>query len=610
MIMKHISIAIIFLAALLFSACSQDDMPDNRTVSIVATIDHGMSSRAETGPTDDLPARAVLWYKKSSDSPQYFNVWTKIESTELNGNAFSFNIELDKTETYDIVVWADDGDNNMQNSGSMVPYNIRQSHSSIAFSGRVTGLKPSDTQVSVTLKHVVAKIMVNETGSLDEKDVVKLDFNHLQYSYDALKDNYIKSANDYTPVNLSKEITAETAKSGTLLTFYYLAPPAEHKDAVVQDVKLTYVHHAKGDRVCEKTITNVPIHANRRTVISGSFKSIDPYADIDFSVATDDNWEDGGNVKFPLSFTIGEDGDLASFLSSRIGSTQGLTLPVYGEVTSDEFQALKNFMLANSIGGDARMTLDFSNATFPDNTMPANAFDGGYYSENPLTGLKAIILPAKVSKIGDGAFRGCKNLESINLAGIKNIGYFAFQECDKLTSIDLTNCNYVGESAFHSCSLLESIIWPVVESRLVGRTFGGAKKLSGDLFLGDNITIGGGDSPFGWSEITSINIKAPIDGTAVFNSMYNVTKIVIRGEKVNFGTLTFQNCYELKELDLSESTELPEFKSTVDKVFKGITSKIENITVYVKDADMKAQFESDTNWQAAGFSADQFVVRQ
>ena len=60
------------------------------------------------------------------------------------------------------------------------------------------------------------------------------------------------------------------------------------------------------------------------------------------------------------------------------------------------------------------------------------------------------IIPDSVTTNGDGAFRGCKTLISIDIPkSVITIGRDAFRGCDSLTSIDIPNSvTSIGDGAF------------------------------------------------------------------------------------------------------------------------------------------------------------------
>ena len=97
------------------------------------------------------------------------------------------------------------------------------------------------------------------------------------------------------------------------------------------------------------------------------------------------------------------------------------------------------------------------------------------------SGARRIILPEGIERIGPGAFKNCKNLESITLpntliridsdafefSGIKNvffgnnlksIGDCAFSYCDELNNVVLPDSlEHVGSGCFDCCGSLESL---------------------------------------------------------------------------------------------------------------------------------------------------------
>ncbi len=77
-----------------------------------------------------------------------------------------------------------------------------------------------------------------------------------------------------------------------------------------------------------------------------------------------------------------------------------------------------------------------------------------------------LTLHRRVTKIGERAFLGARNLKSITLVGTEQIGSGAFLGCNLLESVDFgTKIKSIGDGAFEGCSLISSVTIPdTVES--------------------------------------------------------------------------------------------------------------------------------------------------
>lgn len=85
----------------------------------------------------------------------------------------------------------------------------------------------------------------------------------------------------------------------------------------------------------------------------------------------------------------------------------------------------------------------------------------------------------QLERVGDYAFYGCKNLESISVPkSITYIGAHAFQDCRGLVSIEMNDATTViRESTFEGCSNLVSINYPETLESIEDRAFYGCSSL-------------------------------------------------------------------------------------------------------------------------------------
>ncbi|MDE7100835.1 MAG: leucine-rich repeat domain-containing protein, partial [Anaeroplasmataceae bacterium] len=103
------------------------------------------------------------------------------------------------------------------------------------------------------------------------------------------------------------------------------------------------------------------------------------------------------------------------------------------------------------------------------------------------TSLSKVILPDSLVSLGEGAFKGCKTLVSINIpnsletiesntfadckalktvegaANILSVGANAFSNCNALDSIDLSNVEFIGDYAFLNCTSLKEVDFASLE---------------------------------------------------------------------------------------------------------------------------------------------------
>ena len=131
--------------------------------------------------------------------------------------------------------------------------------------------------------------------------------------------------------------------------------------------------------------------------------------------------------------------------------------------------------------------------------------------------LESVNLPSSVTEIGQNAFNGCTNLETINLSSsILTIGAGAFQNCTNIeTNVNLPNLVTLGNNAFYGS---------------------GIKKV---LSLGNITTIPGGT-----------NSSGAFQNCTRLESVKTTTKLT------DISGYAFYGCSALSEIDLSEVTTI------------------------------------------------------
>ena len=98
----------------------------------------------------------------------------------------------------------------------------------------------------------------------------------------------------------------------------------------------------------------------------------------------------------------------------------------------------------------------------------------------------AATIPSSVTSIGENAFRGCKELQSIAIPdSVVSIEDGAFKECAELTEIILPDSvQSVGEYAFSYCTSLKSMVIPKSVTSIGARAFENSDSLSAVYYGG------------------------------------------------------------------------------------------------------------------------------
>lgn len=123
------------------------------------------------------------------------------------------------------------------------------------------------------------------------------------------------------------------------------------------------------------------------------------------------------------------------------------------------------------------------------------------------TTLKTLQVASNVNYIDANQFKGCSNLESVNIfaGNLATIKANAFEGCKALTEITIpNNVETIEAGAFKSCSALETVNLPIKLTEIADETFQSCYKLK-NITLPQGITIIG-KSAFANTYLPSINL--------------------------------------------------------------------------------------------------------
>ena len=113
--------------------------------------------------------------------------------------------------------------------------------------------------------------------------------------------------------------------------------------------------------------------------------------------------------------------------------------------------------------------------------LPEYLEEIGDYALNNARYLGGIVIPAGVTRIGDGAFEDCRSMDSVVFAGkaLREIGDWAFYNCHSLKTINIPEgVTEIGKAAFFDCSYLKEITLPSSVQTIADNAFGQCQKVA------------------------------------------------------------------------------------------------------------------------------------
>ena len=224
-------------------------------------------------------------------------------------------------------------------------------------------------------------------------------------------------------------------------------------------------------------------------------------------------------------------------------------------------------------------TVTYNGTTFPVTSIGEGAFRG-------CGSLTTIEIPNSVTIIGNYAFAWCFILTTIDIPNsVTIIGELAFCECHDLSSVDISNSVItIGEGAFSGCSSLTSIDIPNSVTFIGNNAFAYSKLshiavASGNQYYDSrnncnaiietpsNTLIAGckntlipnsvtsiGDFAFaGCSGLTSVIIPNSVTsiGSGAFASCSGLTSVIIPNSVTSIGSYAFNGCSGLTSVSIS-----------------------------------------------------------
>ena len=463
--MKKTIYLMLGMAAMLAS-CSQDELETSQgagTAVITATVDDGIATRS-TYDNDDVDITRCLLEVRDGEGNL---VGKQHEMTEGNDDTYTFTVRgLDPDETYTYLFWADNGEAYTATNLTAVTMTDGKEAEALAFSGKV---EDTPGEISATLKHAVAKVTLKTTGTLYKDDKVKAEVSGAAKTLNVLKGEASgEQAYDYE-TTVPEDVTA-----GEVMTFYVPASA----EGQVADMTITYNSKETG-KSPSRDVTNVPLRANYRTLVSGDIGMI---GSSEVTATQNDNWYNNGETQF-VRYVINLEttGKLTEEMLGTAVEQNGGRIVIKGKVNQTDMETLFNYLDSNYTIYSTSVSIDMSGATLDDeNTVLPGSVQG-------LSNIESFALPEGITAISDDGFGGCQGLRTVTLPStLESIGAYAFGGTNLSGEIVIpAGVTHVGRSAFGGLSIT-SLVWNS-DTPIPQKTFGGCSSLT-TVTINGNVT--------------------------------------------------------------------------------------------------------------------------
>ena len=242
--------------------------------------------------------------------------------------------------------------------------------------------------------------------------------------------------------------------------------------------------------------------------------------------------------------------DWGGYLSSLEAGSH--TVVIDSHLAADDVYALRE-AIANT--PSVQICLDLSGATFDNNRLPEDAFNGERTSLGVLPNLVEVVLPDGLTSIGERAF-AYAGLKSVDIpSSVQTIEWDAFYECNQLSKVTMEDgVQTIGQGVFHGCTALTSVDIPKTVTSIGPWAF----EESGltDVTIPGSVQTIGGSAFLNCTQLASVTIEEGVQtiGGYAFQ-LTGLTDVTVPGSVETIGQDAFADCAQLDSVTIKAGVQ-------------------------------------------------------
>lgn len=180
-----------------------------------------------------------------------------------------------------------------------------------------------------------------------------------------------------------------------------------------------------------------------------------------------------------------------------------------------------------------------------------------YSSKTDGVVITSVIISSGVTSVGNYAFSGCRQLDSVSLpSGLASIGACAFEDCSSLNSAVIPGTvKNVGEAAFYGCSSLESLTVQNGVASIGNSAF--SLTAVRDVTLPSSVTALGEKAFYSCESLTGISMTGvTVIGQKAFADCRNLKTVSTGAALTGIGESAFESCGSLVSIAFGQSLSM------------------------------------------------------